>query len=499
MKNNAPNAESIPIQIVGSSNFGRDPKIMASRTFNMIVADDFLVDFFGYTQEIKISDKKKSRGLFGTVKGNFIIFVVSNTVYSIKVIGNGQYDTEVVGTISSFSGDVFIDENNTNQIAICDQTNIYIYNYVTSTFQVAVLPAGFIPGYVTYQNGRFVTPDKNSNVWALSAPGDGLNWFWGASGEPVLGALQTKPDFAVATIRFPSRGNLLLVMGRTVTELWTDVGGALFPYQKNSSVNIDYGCVNPSTIASSDTIIAWLGINEKSGPVIMYSTGADIKTISTDGIDYKIGKLSNPEKSSAAFFKLSGHLIYQLTFYDPADNFSICYDFTTGNFFDVTDEHMNFHITHDVTFFDNAYYFSSFNDGNLYKMDISLHYYDYGKDEEGNRKIFEIPRIRICPNLRIANASRFAINNVTFTMEQGNDTENSGNLPNYNPRIGLSLSKDGGISFGPYVDRPIYRPGRRMNRLNWWGCGAGNDMVLQFRFHGRGPWVATNGVVSALV
>lgn len=501
MKPNSLNSQELSLDIVGSSTFGRNPKIMASRTFNMLIADDFLVEMYGYSKILDFSDSYKGRGTFGSVKGNILIFVTGNQVYSIKIYtnpatGKKQYSPTFVGNLDSYSGEVFIDENHVGQIALCDQHDIWIYTYSTGQFVKAVLPEGFIPGYITYQNGRFVTPDTLSSVWALSAAGDGLNWLWGSSGEPVLGSIQSKPDVAIATLRFPGRGNLLLVFGRTVTELWVDVGAAGFPYQKTSSVNIDYGVVNPATIAASTNIVCWLGSNEKSGPVIMYSTGSDIQKISTDGINYKIDNLVNPQKSSAFFFKRNGHLIYQITFYDPNDNFSIAYDFTTQKFFDVTDEQMNFHIANQLSFFDNSYYFASLRDGSLYELIDTQYYYDYGKFKDGTKKIFEIPRIRVCSNIRASNSSRFAINNTTFILEQGNDTLNTGNNSDYIPRIARSLSKDGGISFGSYANRPIYKVGNRINRLNWWGGGIGNDVVMQFRFYGEGPWRCTSGVVS---
>lgn len=491
-----------PLDIVGSSSFGRDPKILASRTFNMIQSDDWLVGYAGYKKILPVLPGGNGRGIFTSIKSNSLIVVVGNKAFVVKVYSTSinenvkTYTSSFIGLLDTNDGDVFIDENNTNQIAICDQKNLYIYNYVDETFVTAVLPDGVIPGYVTYQDGRFIVPDSASANWYLSQVGNGLDWFWGASGEPVFGSIQTKPDFAKAALRFPGRGNLLFVMGNTVTELDTDVGGALFPYQRSTSINFDYGCINAATIAASGEIVAWLGYNEKSGPVIMYSTGSDIQQISTDGINFKFQQLKNPTKSAAFFVKLSGHLIYQLTFYDPEDNYSLIYDFNTQKFYDVTDEQMNFHIARRVAFFDNDYFFVSFNDGNLYKMDADFTSYDYGFFEDGSPKIWEIPRIRVCNNFRMPNASRFFVNNITFTLEQGNDPYNIREQNTYQPRIGLSISKDGGYSFGSYVTRPVYKIGKRINRLNWWGMGAANDFVPQFRFWGKGPWNAFNGVMS---
>jgi hypothetical protein len=504
-KKNTPTQKTFPLDIVGSSTYGRDPKVMASRTFNMITADGWLVDYAGYKKVLDIAPQGVGRGLFNSIRSNRLIIVISNKVYSVGVYStsngdNRSYTTKLVGTLNSYSGDVFIDENINNQIAICDKHEIYIYNYVDGSFTLATLPIGFIPGYVRYQDGYFIAPNLVSSQWALSAINNGLNWFWNAAtGGAVLGALQTKADYVKAAFPMPGKGNLLLVMGNLVTELWTNVGGAVFPYQRSFSLNIDYGCINSATIAASDTIVAWLGANEKSGAVIMFTTGADIQQISSDGINYRFSKLKNPEKSVGFFMKLSGHLLYQLTFYDPKDNYTVVYDFTDQKFYDATDENMNYHIARKVAFFNNEYYFVSLNDGNLYQMSDNLFNFDYGYFTDGSPKVYEMPRVRVSSNMRTANQNRFSINNVTFTLEQGSDIQNDNNDPNYFPGIDMSMSKNGGISYGSYSCRkPIYKIGKRENRLNWWRLGVANDLVLQFRFFGKGAWRATNGEVNIL-
>lgn len=489
--------QEVTIDVAGSSTFGRDPKVMASRTLNMIIADGWFQDYMGYENVSEIQPGGKGRGIFTSVRANRLIVVISNKVYSVEVngntlLGNKSYNVKLVGAMNSFSGDVFIDENNTNQIAICDKHSLYIYNHTTGQFVQATLPADILPGYVTYQDGYFIITDSLTSQWFLSAVGNGLNWFWGPSGEAVNGAITTKPDLAMAVLRVPGRGNLMFAFGKTVVELWTDINsGLLLPYQRSFSVNMDYGLLSAATLAASDHIVAWLGANEKSGPAIMYSTGAEIQSVSTDGINYRISQLKSPEKSSAFFIKLSGHLIYQLTFYDPADNYTVLYDFTDQKFYDATDENMNFHIARAASFFDNDYYFVSITDGNLYRASASMYTFDYG-----NGKVRDIPRVRVCSNIRLPGQTQFIVRDAGMTIEQGSDAENNGNDSNYKPRVAMSISTNGGISFGNYVNEDIYRTGRRINMLSWQGLGSSNDMVMQFRFYGRGPWKANNGIAN---
>jgi hypothetical protein len=213
LKQKLPSEQIIPYRMVGSTVFGRYPKISTEQTWGMIISDDWLVPYAGYKKVLDLLPTGQGRAIFTSTRYNHLIVVIANNVYAI----NTTLIPTLVGNLSTFSGDVFIDENDANQIAICDKTNIYIYNYITATFSTAVLD--FTPGYVSFQDGYFIAPAIGTNVgsptWRLSALNNGLSWPPGANNT---GLFQTKPDQPVACVRFPARGNLLFVMGSTVTE-----------------------------------------------------------------------------------------------------------------------------------------------------------------------------------------------------------------------------------------------------------------------------------------
>lgn len=475
-----------PLDIVGGSNFGRSPKINASRTYNMIISDGFLVDSYGYVFVGKLG-VIEGRSIFGSTKGNFLLAVVDNIVYRVTVAKNINIEfdpvsAQKVGEIGSFSGGVFIADNDVSQMAICDKSRLYIYNYATNVFEQAVLPSGVIPGYVIYKNSSFIIVDLLTNFWYISEPGDGLNWFWGPSGTPVQGAIQTKPDLGVAVISIPGAGNNILVMGHTVGEPWTNVPSTLFPYQRSTSSNIDYGCISSETIATLDNLTVWLSGNETSGPVISALRGGSLEQISTDGYNFRFSQLTHPQMSCAFFIRIAGHLLYQLTFYHPDDNFSLIYDFTTQQFFDATDENLDHHIFRDVARLDGRYYGVSLNDGNIYQLDEKTYVYDYGP--RGN---FEKPRIRITSNIRALNNFRFCLNRVTILIEQGNDPNIIIPEPSYQPRVEMAVSKNGGYDYSYTAHRELQRLGKRQNITRFDRLGSGNEFVLKFRFRSKGP------------
>lgn len=469
MNKKSPISTSLPLKIVGSTTFGRYPKISIEQTFNMIISDNWLVPFAGHKTVSVIAPGGEGRGIYSSTRFQHMILVIDDGVYIV----NTNLSAVKIATIETSTGDVFIDENNASQIAICDKSSIYIFDYSANTFSKASLD--FIPGYVCFQSGNFVAPDLVTAQWRLSDPNDGTSW---PDDPQHVGEFQTKPDRLVATARVPGKGNLLYVFGETCIEPWYFLGYQLFPYQKDTYDDIDFGCLNAATIASNDDMIVWLGSNEKSGPSIMYSKGAGAQRISNDGIDFKFAQLTNPTNAYGFLFKQDGHVLYQITFPDPKDNLTYLFDFTTNKIFSLSDKYMNFHIAKRVVFFNNNYYFVSFKDGNLYE--ISTRYTTYDGDE--------IPRVRVCPSIRFPDADRFAINNVTFPIEQGQSKTLSA--------VDFSMSKDGGQSFTSAGRKNLNPLGFRPNRLNWWSLGSANEFIAQFRFWGQDRFVCGDGLVS---
>ena len=517
----------VPFNLVGSNKFGRYDKISREETFNFIISDGWLVEYSGYKNVLTLQSGLLGRDIYSSSRGNIMIAIVGNIVYSV----NPGISSTFIGSLATGSGDVFISENNNFQICITDTVNLYTYDYGPTTPGFTVQTGaslGFSPGYITFQNSRFVVAALGTDNWTLSGLNtDQFTYPPKPGSAQSTGSLQTKPDTVVGVVRFPGRGNMLFVFGKTVTEPWNDQGLAIFPYSRLDSFNVDYGCLNANTIAENENIIVWLAANEQSGPVIMYSTGADIKKISTDGIDFKLAQLTAPQDSYGFLFRQDGHLIYQITFH--TDNLSYIYDFNTGLFFTVTDENMNFHIAKRVVFFNNKYYFVSFNDGNLYEFGTQFTNFQYSPTN-----IQEIPRIRITSPSRLPSSRWFIGRSLTFLIEQGQPniitpitfynypfigidicTENFINLTtengiqlcieqnlnvtvvqDSNMAVDLSVSRDGGETFGSAWRQNMNPTGIRKSRFQFLRLGEVNDMTYQLRFYGLSRYVVGDGIME---
>lgn len=491
--------QELPIKMVGGVNYGRYPKISAETTINFIVSDSALVPYAGYKNVLKIN-ASEGRGLYASSRGDIMLAVWGGGCWTITATGSTMVPTLTAtfrGALATSTGDVFISENNNGEIAFTDGVHIYVYNYLTFTYQVSTtftnFPAALTnPGYIAFQNGRLIVANTGSSNWYLSGANDATKWDTTAttSNHGYVGALQTKPDTVQAAVPTPGGGNNLLLFGHNVVEQWQDVGGALFPYQRSSTFNVDYGTVAASSIASMDDYIVWISMNESSGAALMVIQGGGARKISTDGIDYQLANLTNPTNCEGMLFRQDGHVIYQFTF--PDDNLSFAYDFNTSLFFAVTDENLNYHIARNVVFFKNNYYFVSINGGNLYDFGTEFTDIDYG-----DGAIWEIPRIRITAPIRMPSQRMFILKSVGFTIENGQpNTIDSIGLSSEN--VDISISRDGGVSFGQSWRKAMNPIGVRRSRFIWQRLGQSNDVTLQFKFNGFGRFVVCDDGLAEL-
>lgn len=475
-----PTEKDYPLNIAGSSTFGEYPKISVEQTWNSIISDGWTVPYGGDVLALEIESSGIGRSILSSYRANRIFVIVNDNVYSIT----SNLSKQLVGTINTFNGFVSMAENEKNEIAICDGTNIWIYSYITGSFSPAFTSPGstldFLPDYVTYQNGFFIAGNSaqssSANAWALCDLDNSLNW---PNDTQHRGGFQTKADNVIAIVPFPGGSNLLFVMGNIVIEPWYNVGATLFPYQKQQ-YNIDYGTISPASVDFNEDMAIWLGQNEKSQLVLMYSNGGSVKEISTDGINYLFAHMLSPEDSYGFLYKQDGHLLYQFTF--PTANKSFIYDFKTKKFFNVSDKNLNYHPAKKMVLFNHKNYFISNKDANLYEF--GTQFTTYNGDE--------IPRIRVCENVRLANSDPFIVNQLTFTMQQGDGAVYSAN----SPRIDLSISNDGGVTFGSNDSLILNDIGNRKNKVNFYQLGYCNDFVAQFRFLGVNRFIATNGLVT---
>jgi hypothetical protein len=478
-------SQQVPVAVVGSSKFGLYSKINDERTYNMFISDEWLVNYAGFQKVANTLDNVQGRGLFHSIRGNFAIAVIGSAVYRF----GPNVSPLFLSNIDTTSGEVFMDENLSQQICIVDGEDAYIYDYF-DTGQVTKQTLGFAPGYVSYQNTFFLIASAPNAI----NPQKWYTFVFDTTTTIIKNTehvLQTKPDSALAIKRLPGRGNHIIVFGSSVAEVWTNVGGEE-NYRRNSSFNIDNGAVSINTIAASEDVVCWLGQNENNSPALMVTDGSQTKRISTDGIDGLLQRIKRPDKSTAFFYRQDGHLFYQITFFDDQDNLTLIHDFNTGLFFHVTDEHMHYFPARQVIYFNKRTYFVSINDGHIYEMGTDFISYNYDTDTSLQGET--IPRVRVCNTIRVEDNSIFRVGRFTFWLDQG--TSAFPYLSTETAKIDMSFSKNGNHTYSNIVSRELNPQGKFRNRLDWNRMGHANEFTIQLRFWGLNKIVAKQGVVE---
>ena len=572
-----PNCIQLPVDLVGSSSYGRYSKVSAAKTFNMFISssgpvgenppEQWMINFPGYRRILNLLPYPdpypnpplypdqvpvgEGRGIFLSIRGNFAVVVVNSVVYTLSP----TLTQTTIGSINTSSGEVYIAENLNNQICIVDGIDAWIYNYSLPAPNLVKQTDGplgtgaLIPGYVEYHNTYFLFGNANFTIQNPFWYAFQFNSATGASAivEVPNGAgrfdFTTKADYPLAVKRVPGRSANVIVFGTSVCEIWTNTGGpGKQNYTKNVSIGINYGCQSVATIAEGGDLLAWLGINQDESPAIMTYDGNEIKSISTDGIEFVLGELYAPETSTAILFRQDGHLVYQLTFYDPRDNMTLVYDFDTELFFNLSNQSMDFHPARNYIYFNLKTYFISLRNASLYELSSTITVYDENLPVTSSTSpynpslVYEIPHRRVVSNIRQANSTRFVANSLVVTLEQGCDdnytgisnidylitedifinpddpiiteqgqpliseTSSSGSsVISYVPRIDLRISKDGGVTWSNFVSRTLHPLGHRQNILHWEGMGVANDLTLEFQFHQTNRLIVNQAVLDIII
>ena len=90
LKTESPEISYQVLDIVGSSDYGKDTKILASRTFNMMKSDDWLTGYAGYKKQLATSAEGEGRGIFSSPKANAMIVVTNGDVFSVSLFSTGS-------------------------------------------------------------------------------------------------------------------------------------------------------------------------------------------------------------------------------------------------------------------------------------------------------------------------------------------------------------------------------------------------------------------------
>lgn len=449
----------------------RFPAINNQTCFNLFDFEGNMIPTSGYYQILSTLYLKKgeSRGIFFSDVLKKCIVVLLNVVYAVT-----DKDHSILGTMDSFSGKVYIEENGLStlptdngpggQIAISDGSNIYVYT-LNGEFSKAKDEEGnlltFLPGTLAFESSFFFCNDLNSNQIHISNINNAR--VWNSTGYSTIS------EKTISCLAFK---NLLFVFGKDKSFLfYSNAQNEFFPYSQDTSRAWEYGCLAQGSLSSALGLMAWVGNTRYGNPTILFSTGGEPESISTPGIDSIINTFSNLSDAEGFIFQEDGHTFYQLTFYQ--DNFSLLYDFKSKKWTRLTDyTGENYNNIRQVAYYEGKNkLFAITKDSSSINIFGNSIYTQDGKI---------VPRM-ILTNNYTQDERPYGIQEIDLEIEQGENQNTS--------KISIGISKDRGRTFPinrMYTLGPI---GERRRVLRWRKLGYARWWTLKFEFFSEDRFV----------
>jgi hypothetical protein len=253
-------------------------------------------------------------------------FINGNILYSIDASGN---ETSI-GSIQG-SGRVSIANNGLKLCVVVPGGKGYVYDSSTSTLAEITDPDYIISDTVVFKDGYFVFTASDGGVFFNSELNDPTNI------DPLdFGTAEINPDKIVAA---HVNHNELFILGEETIEIFQNIGGSGFPFQRIQGANIQKGCYAKFSPVEFDNTFLFVGggKNEKAG-IWRVASSQSAQKISTDAIDHAIQKFTDDEISDAfsTTFTIAGQFIATFTFESTRiDPITFCYNGTSQKWFQL--------------------------------------------------------------------------------------------------------------------------------------------------------------------
>ena len=404
------------------------------------------------------------RGLIYLDDLDLIYTVHSSSVYKVNSAGTATY----VGVLPGYD-QVQMSRNMADPVQISIHTEsgeFYVasdaVNRVTDTGLPTAISQDYGGGYTTYgiSDGRFFISSINECQTI-----DATDY---ATAEQSADKL--------VRVKF-DRGDLFLFGNKTI-EPWRNTGNASFPFEPVSGACLQKGLVAPLGVVSADNSLMWAGEDN----IVYRMNGYQPARISTHGVERSLEADTDRSNVMSLTYAFQGHTIANWT----GTGWSHSYDAATQSWHDRQSYGISvWRARHSVRAWGKTLVGDTLT-GNLYYLDQGAY------DEDGNPLIWgmDTPTIHVFPNGAIMDALFIDIGTgvgTTTATSQG-----------FTPKLMLSWSIDGGITFIGDRELPLGRRGDRV-RVVTRRLGRFGPLGVVFRIRVSDPVIrAISGIDLAV-
>jgi hypothetical protein len=406
------------------------------------------------------------RGIFISSRGQ-LFSVIAQTVYFVNKAG--VYVT-IGNLLTVASTPVSITDNGQTAVIVDGSVNGYTINLTTFAFAPIVDPTGLFVGATR--------TDYADTFAAFNAPGTN-EWYITLSGQIAFNILNqanktSSPD-PIQTLGFNLRQMWLLGLLRS--EVWYLSGAADFPYEEFPQTFIPYGCAAPYSLAQADDKLFWLSRNPQGQCIAVRTEGYAVVAISTRALEYEWSNYATVSDCVTYSYQQAGHTY--VVFHFPTANISYGYDLSTKQWhrrgFTDQDGVLNRELIAFSVFAYDSNIGQDWATGQLYIIDQNA-FADNGQTMSCERSF---PHV-------IDEMEELTVVSFIADFETGEmaGTAEADPIP---PQVGLSISRDGGVTYGNVRWKQMISAGHNRTILRWRGIGMARDFVfkLQWSFAGK--------------
>ena len=439
------------------SSTGRSVNVSRERRVNLFCEvrespDKAQLVFYGAPGKVQFCDlgDMPNRGMWAF--GSYMYVVHLGTLYQIDSTGVATNR----GTLSTTTGKVSMADNGT-QLMIVDGTKGYIFNSSSNAF--AVIASGFFSNPTTcwWQDGYFHASFTNSGRFQISASYDGTTW-----DALDFANAEASPDSLVAGI---SQASQVTLFGDSTTEFWSNTGAQDFPYSRVQGSTIEWGLAARWSVARFKDGLAFLAKNKLGEVQVVLLMGYQVQVMSTTDHSAAINAYSAISDASAFSYIKGGHSFYQINF--PTAGVSWVFDGLTGIWSELQSGSDGARDSGELGVqYRSKTYVSDYSTGKIYTLDLDT-YTDNGSTivrELASRHVFSEQQLHVF--------------RLWLDIETG---VGNADAPGDDPQVMLTVSKDGGHTWGTERLMNMGKTGEYTRRCYVTRLGRAYDWTFKFR------------------
>lgn len=330
-------------------------------------------------------------------------------------------------------------------------------SYIVSNGFVQITAPGF-PGAstVTFLNGYFVVTVPSTGRFNISGLYDGAAW-----DALDFATAESSPDNLVRVI---AENGQLVLFGESTTEFWGDSGAADFPFARIGASAIEWGLAARWSVCKYMDSLVFLRRNRLGQVQVCMLQGYNANQLSSPDMDFVFSQYAAVEDATAFSYMLAGHPFYTISF--PTGNETWEYDAQSKAWGRRMSGEEGRYRGEIQTNYLNRSYVSDAENGKLYLIDESV-YTDDGET---------IVREFISRHQTIGDYTKFP--QIWFEMQAGIGLVSG---QGSNPKMMMSVSRDGGSTYGAEVVREIGKIGEYKHRAVFNRVGRARDWLYKIR------------------